>query len=101
MECGDIGGWISIHFRPAKTARGWRTPLQGTPGFPDTVFVHGRLKRLVIAEFKSAKGKLSPTQKLWVEALKAVPGIEMFVWRPEDMVEIEQVLLGHMQHRAA
>ena len=30
-------GWLVTHFRPAKTEKGWRTPLQGDSGFVDLV----------------------------------------------------------------
>lgn len=59
-------------------------------GFPDEVLV--RPPRLVFAELKSARGKLSEEQEAWLAALRAVPGIEVHVWRPADLDEIVEVL---------
>ena len=35
IEAARFGGWRCTHFRPARTARGWRTPLEGQSGYPD------------------------------------------------------------------
>jgi hypothetical protein len=36
IELARLGGWRVAHFRPARTASGWRTPVQGDgAGFPD------------------------------------------------------------------
>lgn len=59
-------------------------------GFPDEVLV--RPQRLVFAELKSEKGKLSSEQQAWLEELRQVPGVEVYLWRPADMDEIARVL---------
>lgn len=90
IELARLLGWRSAHFRPALTARGWRTPVQGDgAGFPDTVLV--RRDRLVIAELKSAAGKVSSEQTAWLAALEAA-GCETFLWRPTDLDDIAEVL---------
>jgi len=78
------------HFRPAKTDRGWRTPVSADgAGFPDLVLV-GR-GRVIFAELKSDKGKLSEDQKAWVNALRS-NGAQAYVWRPSDMDEVVATL---------
>lgn len=99
LDAAKRGGWFKCHFRPAQTAKGWRTPLQGDSGFPDVVLVHGELQRCVFAELKSRRGSLRPDQELWIDALKQVPGVEVYVWKPADMSEIKDVLLGHLALR--
>ena len=90
LQLARLLGWRSAHFRPALTTRGWRTPVQGDgAGFPDTVLV--RRGRLVVAELKSAAGKLSAEQSAWLEALSAA-GCETFLWRPADFDDIAEVL---------
>jgi len=37
VQAAKLHGWMVAHFRPALTAKGWRTPMQGDPGFPDLV----------------------------------------------------------------
>jgi hypothetical protein len=61
-------------------------------GYPDETLV--RDARLVIAELKSEGGKLSPQQEAWLEELRAVAGIEVYLWRPSQWWDgtIERVL---------
>jgi VRR-NUC domain len=62
-------GWRCAHFRPGRTDHGWRTAVQGDgKGFPDWVLVHDR-GGVVFVELKTVKGKLTPTQEAWGEAL--------------------------------
>ena len=62
-------GWRCAHFRPARTAHGWRTAVQGDgKGFPDWVLVHDR-GGVLFVELKTVRGKLSPSQEAWGEAL--------------------------------
>ncbi len=70
VEAAMMLGWRVMHTRPARTGKGWRTPLQGHRGFPDLVLV--RPPRLVFAELKSLSGKLTPEQTAWIDALDKV-----------------------------
>jgi VRR-NUC domain len=79
------------HFRPARTERGWRTPVAANgAGFVDLVLVR---ERVVFAELKAAKTRITRAQIQWLDAL-ADAGAEVYVWRPGDWQEIEQVLGG-------
>lgn len=72
-------GWLIAHFRPAKTEKGWRTPVQGDgKGFVDLVL--GRNGRALHVELKSERGRLEPDQAAW---LNAVGGL---LWRPSDYI---------------
>ncbi len=85
-----LRGWRSAHFRPARTARGWRTAVQGDGrGFPDLLLVRGSV--LLAAELKAGRGRPTPEQAAWLAALEAV-GVRTFVWRPTDWPAIEQTL---------
>lgn len=60
-------------------------------GFPDLVAVRGT--RMVIAELKVKRGKLSLAQEVWQEALLGVAGaapfnIQYFVWKPAQWEQI-------------
>lgn len=48
-------------------------------GFPDLILV--RSGRVLAIECKSDKGKLTPEQKVWLDALSKA-GIRCMVWRP-------------------
>lgn len=74
---------------------GWRvyytTDSRRSPfGFPDLCMV--RPPRLIFAELKTERGKLTPQQIEWLDDLHRVPGIEVFQWRPSDFDWIEETL---------
>ena len=50
-------------------------------GWPDILAVKGG--RMIAAELKSAKGRLTMDQNLWLHDLQRT-GAEVFVWRPCD-----------------
>lgn len=78
--CGYLGITVA-HFRPARTAKGWRTPVQGDgKGFVDLVLVRGQV---VWRELKSDSGQLDPHQRRWRDVLLAA-GQDWDVWRPAD-----------------
>ena len=78
IDFAKYKGWMVAHFRPARTTRGWRTPVQGDNGFPDLVLA--RDGRVVYAELKVGRNTLSKDQERWANALP-----EMYVWRPADL----------------
>ena len=83
-------GWRTAHFRPARTASGWRTAVGGDGvGFTDLVLVR---ERVVWIELKSQTGVQSPDQKEWAAALLAA-GEEYYLWRPSDLGTIIQQAL--------
>lgn len=82
LDIARLTGWRSVHFRSARTAHGWRTPVSGDGlGFPDVLLVRG--PRCVVAELKAEKGRVTPDQQAWLDAL-AESGAEAYVWRPVD-----------------
>ena len=86
---------LTGYVRDVARLHGWRRfhtwlSKHSPAGFPDEVLV--RSGRLIFAELKSERGKLSDEQEAWLEELRAVPGVEVFVWRPADMDEIATVL---------
>lgn len=60
------------------------------PGFPDLLLVRDDV--LIIAELKADRGRLSPEQKEWLAAFRAVKRIAVVVWKPKDWDEIERTL---------
>lgn len=95
IECARLLGWRVAHFRPAETAKGWRTAVEGDgKGFPDLVLVRGR--RLIFAELKAETGRLSADQVAWLAALQDTRRVEVAVWLPRDWMSglIEETLRG-------
>jgi len=59
-------------------------------GWPDLVLL--RPPRMVIAELKTEKGKLTPIQKQVLEMLQQIPGHQVYLWRPRDWDNIVKIL---------
>lgn len=89
-DLAELLGWRWLHHRPAVTDQGWRTAVSGShaKGWPDLVLVR---ERLVLAELKGPRGKLSPEQSDWLDSL-ATAGVESYCWGPDDWDEIEATL---------
>lgn len=100
-------GWEWAHFRPAQTSKGWRTPVSGPlgAGWVDLTLIRRRDRRLVFAELKTEKGRLSSRQEAVLDLLRvlgtcpATPHLHdqcvaVHVWRPSHLAsgEIEGVL---------
>lgn len=83
-DLADIYGWRWVHFRPARTQHGWRTPVSGPlgAGWPDLVLVRDRV---IFAELKTDTGKVRPEQAE-VGAVLAGAGVEWYLWRPKDLL---------------
>ena len=84
-------GWLVHHALPSMNKRGvWATHELGDHGFPDLVLAHPS-GRVIFAELKSDKGKVSPLQSRWLSVLEQ--GAVVWVWRPSDIEWIAQYLL--------
>jgi hypothetical protein len=91
IELAHLFGWRVAHFRAARTAHGWRTPVAADgAGWPDLTMVRGG--QLIFAELKSASGKLTDFQQIWLDELGKVGTAVVF--RPADWAsgEVERVL---------
>lgn len=74
-------GWRIFHARVARTAKGWRTAVSyDGVGFPDLCLVRDRV---LFAEIKVGKNRLSSEQVAWLEALREA-GAEAHVWTDRD-----------------
>lgn len=74
-------GWLRYH-----THRSDFSPA----GFPDETLI--RPPRLIFAELKGTGKQPSDKQRVWLDLLADIPGIEVFVWRPDDLDDIAAVL---------
>ncbi len=66
---------------------------RSTGGFPDLVMVHVRGKRVIFAEIKAMKGKVSLEQRGWLWDLAAA-GAEVYVFNPANWNLAVDVLSG-------
>jgi len=79
-------GWADYH-----TAISMGAPA----GFPDLVLV--RPPVIIFAELKSARGRLSSSQRAWLERFQqcSILGrVETYIWRPGDWPDILRILSG-------
>jgi hypothetical protein len=81
VDWAKTTGWLIYH-----THRSDFSPA----GFPDLCLI--RPPRVVFAELKSDKGRLSEQQHTWLETLEACPGVETYLWRPGDLETLVRVL---------
>ena len=78
-QLAQMLGWRRYHTYDSRRSE---------PGFPDLVLVRDRI---IFAELKSEKGKVTARQEAWIAALRTA-GAEVYVWRPSDMDAIAEVL---------
>jgi hypothetical protein len=86
VELAHYCGWRSYH--------SWMS-IHSAQGFPDLTL--GRRGRLIFAELKAEKGKLSAHQEAWLAELRLVQSasggiVAVYCWRPSDWPEIEEAL---------
>jgi len=82
LRLARLLGWRVAHFRPARTARGWRTPVEADgAGWPDLVLVRGSL--LLFRELKGDGGRLRAEQEWWLVALREA-GQDAGLWTGQD-----------------
>lgn len=92
VEAAHLTGWRAVHFRPARTAHGWRTPGQyDAKGWPDLILSRARDGRLLAIECKAQGGRLTDEQATWLADLAAC-GIETHVAEPSDFDAIALIL---------
>lgn len=85
VDLATVLGWHTASFRPAQTMKGWRTPVSGSlgAGWPDLTLVRARDQRVIFAELKAEKGRLSADQE-FVHGVLRASGQAVYVWRPSD-----------------
>jgi hypothetical protein len=79
-DYGASTGWLGYHTFDSR---------HSVEGFPDWVGL--RDERMVVAELKTETGRVSAAQTRWLEAFAAV-GAEVYIWRPSDWPEVQNVL---------
>ena len=87
----NLYGWRWCHFEPAIRQSGeWATALRGHKGLPDYVAV--RDGRLIFAEIKGDRGRLTPDQTEWITRLRQVHDVRVETWWPEDLPDLKTIL---------
>ncbi len=74
VDLARLTGWLCYHTHDSR---------RSCKGFPDLALVHPARGDFFMAELKTARGRLSPAQSAWIEALRQA-GIEVHIFRPAD-----------------
>jgi hypothetical protein len=94
-HCKGVNGHVTIDAHDSKAFLDERGLLNDDA--PQRIFVRMLpLVRLVFAELKSDKGKLTAAQAAWLEVLGQVPHVEAYCWRPCDWDEMIRVLSNRL-----
>jgi len=81
-ELAQWHGWRVYHTHDSR---------RSAPGFPDLTMVRGG--RMVFAELKVGRNKLTDHQEEWIASLKTVGRpVEAYAWWPRHWEEIEKIL---------
>jgi hypothetical protein len=86
IDYAHLRGWLVTHFRPARTAHGWATPLSGDIGWPDLALARDGV--FIAAELKRHGAAPTPGQRKWLEAL----GTHARLWTPAHWPEVMEEL---------
>ena len=93
IDLAHLNSWRVAHFRPARTDKGWRTPVAADgAGFPDLVLARDGV--VIFAELKTERGVLRPEQNVWGHHLGAL----WRVWRPHQLHDIARELAHTTTH---
>jgi hypothetical protein len=104
VEAAQTLGWSVAHFRTSLGADGSHLTAVAYDGkgFPDCLFISPGHRVLLVVEFKSMKGRMSPEQEGWANMFEAVesvttPYVRYFVWRPNMMDQIVEYLTNPIE----
>ena len=87
IRLAQMNGWLHFHPAPHQVRPGvFRSDGKG---FPDLVLAH-RERGVIMAELKTADGKLSLNQVKWANHIS--PWVEHYVWRPAQLEMIAERL---------
>ena len=74
-------GWLAYHTHDSR---------HSPAGYQDITALRG--SRCLAIELKSPTGTLTPAQQTWLAAWRRILGVEVHVWRPDDLARALEVL---------
>ena len=81
VKVARLYGWVALSTWNSK---------HSPAGEPDLRLI--RPPRVVFAELKTEKGRVTPAQREVMGLLSLCPGVEAYLWRPSDWDEIVKVI---------
>jgi hypothetical protein len=84
VKLAELLGWRCYHTLRSEGS---------AAGFPDLVLVRARhpKPRVIFAELKADRGRLTDDQRAWLLELRA-SGQEAYLWRPSSWSAVEKLL---------
>jgi hypothetical protein len=79
VDAARLLGWRVYHTHDSRRSE---------PGWPDLALVRDRL---IMAELKTDRGRVSLAQREWLDALRAAD-VETYLWRPADWDDVIAIL---------
>ncbi len=99
IAAAQILGYRVHATRPARTQKGWRTPIRGDAGFPDLVIAgHGWV---FFCELKRRGNKPTDDQWAWLDTLRAAGTYAGVSWVPDQQQELIDLLTRAAERRPA
>ena len=100
VQIAQTLGWKCSHFPTSMSVGGhYMTAVDyDGKGFPDCIFIHSVHRVLLVVEFKSQKGRMSPEQLAWADLFETVESavnshaVKYFVWKPAASQSIIEYL---------
>jgi hypothetical protein len=84
IEVARLKGWLVYSIPDSRRAT--------LAGFPDLTLIRKKDKRLIFAELKREKGRVSPAQQDVLDALGVISDVSVYVWRPSQWQSILDIL---------
>jgi len=85
IEMAEALGYMVYHVLEQK-----HYARRTSKGFPDLLLL--RRNRVIVVECKSERGRVTSQQQEWLDEFRTIPGLEVYVWRPSDLDQIEEIL---------
>ena len=90
VRAASMLGWSPYHTHDSRRSH---------PGWPDLVLIEPiKQRRVLFAEIKAEKGKVTAEQDWWLRALRAC-GEEAYLWRPSDWDAIIECLRARPENK--
>ena len=83
IDLARILGFAVYHTHDSRRSQG---------GWPDLVLLKDG--RMIAAELKSERGRVTREQQAWLDGLGTIAGVESYLWRPADWNHIGDILQG-------
>ena len=86
IQYAEIHGWYVYHVANVRGQLRSNTAI----GYPDLTMARG--DRLVFAELKAKRGRVTEPQLRWLNRLQDLKSVECYLWKPTDMETIRELL---------